>query len=355
MSDHLTRGAHSTLYVELRRHPEKFRDFLRMSVESFDVLLQQVKTRIQCQDNQLRRRVSPEERLIVTLRFLATGESFSSLNFQFFLGKSTISSIVRDTCKALWECLHQEFIPHPSVQQWIDIADKFWEVTRFPNCVGAVNGKHILIQRPSNPESEFLSTIIMAIANAEYKFVAVDIGQYGRTNESRVIRNSAMVRRLYSGDFGLPAARPFPGTDGSPMPFVFVGDEASQMCGNLVKPYSRQGLNYRQRVYNHRLTRARRSVEYAFGIMTSRWQIFTRPIQVSPTVVKDLVKAAVVLHNFILSKEPLPIDYEEMVSSLSGLQGSSRRSNVAFKQMRNYFSQYFLSEHGWVDGQDCMI
>ncbi|XP_056391153.1 uncharacterized protein LOC130284639 [Hyla sarda] len=151
-------------------------------------------------------------------------------------------------------------MPQPSTQQWINITDKSWEVANFPNCVGAVDGKHIRIQKPSNTGSEFFnykkyfSIILIAIANAQYKFVAVDIDSYGRSNDSRVFKSSAMGKRLYSGDFGLPAPRPFPGTEGPPMPFVVVGDEAFQMCANLLKPYSNRGRNFRQRIYNYRLT-----------------------------------------------------------------------------------------------------
>ncbi|XP_069800071.1 uncharacterized protein [Dendropsophus ebraccatus] len=288
-----------------------------MSKSSFEDLLRHVGPTIQRQNTRFRRSVSPEERLMVTLRYLATGESFSSLHFQFRLGKSTISGIVRDTCKALWDSLREDFIPHPSAQQCMDIADKFFEVTQFPNCVGAVDGKHIRIQKPQNTGSQFynykkyFSVILMAIADAQYKFVAVDIGLFGWTNDSRVFKNSSMGRRLYTGTFGLPDPRPFPGTDGPLVPFVVVADEAFQMCENLLKPYSSRGLNYRQRIYNYRLTRARRFVECAFGILMAKWRVFTRPIQLQPDVVDELIKAAVVLHNFVLSKEPISSELTE--------------------------------------------
>ena len=42
--------------------------------------------------------ISPTERFTHTLRFLATGESFLSLSFQFRISKSTISYIVQEVC-----------------------------------------------------------------------------------------------------------------------------------------------------------------------------------------------------------------------------------------------------------------
>ncbi|XP_044155428.1 uncharacterized protein LOC122941999 [Bufo gargarizans] len=73
----------------------------------------------------------------------------------------------------------------------------------------------------------------MAIADANYRFITVDIGAYGRTNNSIAFKNSAMERLLYSKDFRLPPPRPLPGTDGPPMPFVVVGDKSFQMWRTL--------------------------------------------------------------------------------------------------------------------------
>ncbi|XP_056408302.1 uncharacterized protein LOC130309503 [Hyla sarda] len=158
------------------------------------------------------------ESTVATLRFLASGESFSSLHFQFLLGISTISWFVQTICNALWYCLQADFLPQPSAEHWLGIAEKFQEVTQFPNCVGAIDGKHIRFQKPAHTGSEyynykkFFSTILMAVADAQYRLIAVDIGSYGRTNDSRVFKNSAMGRRIYSDEMGLPEARAFPWT-----------------------------------------------------------------------------------------------------------------------------------------------
>ncbi|XP_056422786.1 uncharacterized protein LOC130362407 [Hyla sarda] len=294
----MSHGAHSTLYVELRQHHEKFASYPRMSAATFDDLLPCISERICHQDTGLRRSILAEEPLIVTLRFLATGESFSSLH-QFRLGTSTISGIVWTTCKAPWDCLLADILPQPSAEHWFGIAEKFQEVTQFPNCVGAIDGKHIRIQK-------FFSTILMAVADVQYRFIAVDIGSNGRTNDSCVFKNSAMGRRIYSGEMELPEARAFLGTDGPPMPFVFVGGKAFQMCANLLKPYSSRGLYHCKRIFNYRLSHARRYVECAFGIFAGKWRIFTRPIQLHPDMVDQFVKATVVFQNFILTKEPPP-------------------------------------------------
>ncbi|KAM4034471.1 uncharacterized protein ACNLHF_021105 [Anomaloglossus baeobatrachus] len=271
----MTRGIFSTLYMELRGNPEKFSNYVRILVENFDILVGYVVDQIRKTDTYCRYSISPEERLLVTLRFLATGESLSSLHYQFRLGISTISGISRHTCRALWDCLQEEFIPQPTRDRWLDIAEKFNQICQFPNCLGAVDGKHIRIVKPAASGSEyynykkFFSIVLMAITDAQYKFIAVDIGAYGRSNDSQVFKMSTMRRQLYVNTLDIPSARPLPDTCDPPMPYVFVADEAFQLSEHLLKPYASRGLMPTQKIFNYRLSRARRMVECTFGILTT--------------------------------------------------------------------------------------
>ncbi|XP_073411611.1 uncharacterized protein [Dendrobates tinctorius] len=173
---------HTTPSTAPGKHTEKFTDYTRMTKETFPYLLGRVKEVIRRQDTQLRRAITPEERLLVTLRFLATGETLSSLHFQYRIGISTLSGIVADTCQALWNVLCPKFMPMPTTEKWLEIADRFWTVCNFPNCLGAVDGKHIQIIKPKRTGSEsynnkkYFSTVLMAIADADCIFIAVDIG-----------------------------------------------------------------------------------------------------------------------------------------------------------------------------------
>ncbi|XP_044139368.1 protein ALP1-like [Bufo gargarizans] len=360
-SRRMTRGVFSVLYLELRANPEKFYNYMRMTVESYDQLLQRISSTIERQDTRMRRPISPSERLMVTIRYLATGETLTSLHYQYRIGISTLCEIVKDTCRALWATMHEDYIPHPTTERWIQIADKFMQTCQFPNCLGAVDGKHIRIVKPSKSGSEYFnykkyfSIILMAIADAEYRFVAVDIGAYGRTNDSMAFKTSAMGRRLYSKQFGLPPARPLPGTDGPPMPFVVVGDEAFQMCENLLKPYSSRDLNSTKRIFNYRLTRARRLVECAFGILVAKWRVLNKAINLKVETIDHVVKACVVLHNYLLSEEPLRLDPQDVDCTLTRMQNVSSRSTVAISRMRDGFANYFVSEAGSVPWQNNVL
>lgn len=192
----------------------------------------------------------------------------------------------------------------------------------------------------------------MSIADAKYCFIAVDIGRYGRTNDSLVFKESKIGRLLYEGPLGLPSLRPLPGTEGPPMPFVVVADEAFQMSQNLLKPYASRTLTSTQRIFNYRLTRARRYIECTFGILSGKWRVLTTTLQLRPEHVDEVVKACVVLHNFVISKEPFLLDMTETESNMISLENVAPRSTIEVMRMRDRFVEYFLSDVGRLSWQD---
>lgn len=84
------------------------------------------------------------------------------------------------------------------------------------------------------------------------------------------------------------------------MPYVFVGDEAFQLTSNVMKPFS--GLHNKrtkERIFNYRSSRARRVSENAFGIMSSSFRIFRKPILLEPGTATKVTLAAIHLHNYL--------------------------------------------------------
>jgi len=80
-------------------------------------------------------------------------------------------------------------------------------------------------------------------------------------------------------------------------PYVFVGDKAFQLQENFIKPNSLSVLNTERPMYNYCHSRARRVVENFFGISTSRFGIFQKPITLSPEKANIIVLACCCLHN----------------------------------------------------------
>jgi hypothetical protein len=87
-------------------------------------------------------------------------------------------------------------MPENNEATWRKIADKFASRTNFPNCLGAVDGKHIRLKKPNCTGSEFInyknffSVVLMAVVDADYCFISVDIGSHGSASDSHVFQRS---------------------------------------------------------------------------------------------------------------------------------------------------------------------
>ena len=100
--------------------------------------------------------ITASERLAVTLTFLATGETYRSLSFQFRISRAAISYIIKEVCSATAKHLGPHFLRVPSSsEEWLAIANTFQQKWQYPNCIGAIDGKHIVMQPPPNAGSYF--------------------------------------------------------------------------------------------------------------------------------------------------------------------------------------------------------
>ena len=103
------RGAYNNILQELKLTDEEhFRSYLRMNTDVFQMLIERTKTKLTKKTTNMRLPIPPEVKIAVTLRFLATGESYSSLMYQYRVSKAAISNFVPMVCDAIIESLQAE-------------------------------------------------------------------------------------------------------------------------------------------------------------------------------------------------------------------------------------------------------
>ena len=116
-----------------------------MSPERYDHLFAMVvHPLIAKQNTRFRKAITSYERLSLTLRFLATGESQISLIYLFRMGRNTVSKILSETCDAIYHhALAPEYLRPPhTVADWKNISKTFSEIWNLPHVLGAIDGKH---------------------------------------------------------------------------------------------------------------------------------------------------------------------------------------------------------------------
>lgn len=188
----------------------------------------------------------------------------------------------------------------------------------------------------------------MAIVDHNYCFKYIDVGCNGRISDGGVFRNCNMFTKLENGF--LPAGS------------FLVGDDAFPLKPYLLKPFSGNNLTLGQKLFNYRLSRARRIVENGFGILVSKFRIFEKPIPFAPHKVDKILRVCCALHNWLRLREgngyltPGSIDVEDLENAniisgswreiqsngmLSLKRNSGNHSSLAARQFREKFVEYF--------------
>ncbi|XP_066970013.1 putative nuclease HARBI1 [Macrobrachium rosenbergii] len=233
-------GAHAKLLRELfEEDTSSYKNSVCMSPEDFHYLLEIVSPKIRKRDTQLRKAITPSERLAVTLRFLVSGDSYHSLMHLFRIPVPTISIIVPEVCEALYTSLQEDFLKVPnSNEEWNKVADEFQEKCQFPNCMGAIDGRHIVLKQPQNSGSLSFnykgtnSIVLMALVDANYKFLYIDVGCNGRISDGGVFANCSLSQALENNILNVPNGRPLDYTRSNrQIPLVAIGDDAFPLKG----------------------------------------------------------------------------------------------------------------------------
>ncbi|KAK4291754.1 hypothetical protein Pmani_035441 [Petrolisthes manimaculis] len=169
-----------------------------------------VSPEIQKQNTHLREAIPPEQRLSVTLRYLATGESRRSLGFQYRISHNLISKIIPEVSSAIFTSLKQNYLKLPTTkEEWFAVAHDFHSMWNFPNCIGAMDGKRFLLTKPSNTGALYYdykshhSMIMLALVDANYKFLFVDVGTQGRASDAGVWEK-CILREYLEGAQSVP-------------------------------------------------------------------------------------------------------------------------------------------------------
>ena len=117
-------GAYHTLFRELAAEDTLgFGEYMRMPHAKFQALVEVVGPLLTKQETHMRSSIAPKERLALAIRYLATGETFQSLSFQFRIGKSTVSQIVMEACDAIYQVLGRQHLKMPNaIENWREIA-----------------------------------------------------------------------------------------------------------------------------------------------------------------------------------------------------------------------------------------
>lgn len=264
-----------------------------------------------------------------------------------------------------------------SKEEWLAVAKGYEEKWNFPQCIGAIDGKHIQLQAPIHSGSQYFnykstfSIVLMAVVDADYNFLFADVGCQGRISDGGVIKNTEFYKSLENKTLMIPEPTYLKNSENK-MPYVFVADEAFQLKDNIMKPFS--GVQQKgsiQRSFNYRLSRARRVVENVFGILSTVFRVLRKPILLEPNNAELVVFTCIYLHIFLRKQEItngcFSYDVEKDgninegtwrqdnidMGSFTSLSRVGRKPTRTAEEIRLEFAKYFFSERlPWQDNYE---
>lgn len=210
------------------------------------------------------------------------------------------------------------------------------------------------------------SIVLLALVDHDYCFLYADIGAKGRISDGGVFNNSILWEKICANSINLPQPSLLPNSNVS-VPYVFLGDGAFALSSHIMKPFpGHHAVGTPQRLFNQQLSRTRVIVENAFGILSNKFRIFKKPMQLNEVKASVITKTCVLLHNFLRKSRtsrniytpPGSLDlYKdgELISQgswrnnkencFSCLQPVARRASNDAIQIRQKFMHYFEQQH----------
>jgi hypothetical protein len=124
------------------------------------------------------------------------------------MGDSTVGLIVKETVHILWDVLQPLHMPPPTAEKFKKISDEYQSIWYFPQCLGAIDGKHVRIICLAHSGTMYFdykphySIVLQGVANASYKFTIID--GYGKQSDGGTLRSSRMFETMRNRSLDIP-------------------------------------------------------------------------------------------------------------------------------------------------------
>lgn len=242
------------------------------------------------------------DKLLLTLRFLATGDFYISLGDFVGVHKTTAGRVIKQGIIAICN-LFPQYVYLPRTQEEQEAGKRnFYNISHFPRVIGAIDCTHIKIQSPGgeNPEvyrnrKGFFSLNCQVVCNAQLKIIDLVSRWPGSANDSHIFENSAVKMRLQNREMG----------NG-----VLVADRGYAVKTYILTPLDNP-RNEVETLYNEAQIRTRNVIERLFGIWKRRFPILSFGIRCKLELAQRIISACAVLHNIAIEHNEALFEIED--------------------------------------------
>ena len=120
--------------------------------------------------------------------------------------------------------------------------------------------------------------MLLAIADANYKFIYIDIGAFGKDSDSSIFERTDFYKKLENNELDIRKGQPLPGTVGPNMTYTVISDEAFPLSQNVIRHYSGNVLSHKKR-FSTTDCLGSAGMYSTIGILSNKWKIFQKSYQ----------------------------------------------------------------------------
>lgn len=180
------------------------------------------------------------------------------------MGRPTVNGIIAEVVAALVHVLKTEVETPRNCEAWMNVAKDLYNMWNYPMLLGTSNnGSHNFNYK------QRLSVVLLALSDAHLRFLYIDVGTNGRVRDGGVYAKSMLKKAMGGNRLNMPLEGLLPGTS-TAMHYHMVGDDMFPMSVRMLKPFPGQNLHSGKRIFIYKLSRARRVIENAFGVLCSQ-------------------------------------------------------------------------------------
>lgn len=288
--------------------------------------------------------MSPEDKVLLTLRYYATGSMLIVCGDFIGIHKSTASRIVKLVSHNI-AILRPQFVNSPNNENDLKkVKQDFYNIAKFPTVIGALDCTHVKIKSPGGDNAEvyrnrknFFSINVQTICDANLKIQDIVARWPGSSHDSTIFNNSEIRRKLEISEMRDCVLVADSGYAQRNYVMTLVGSP-----NTVIDPAS--GI-YEEAVakYNESLIRTRNTVERSYGVWKRRFPIIATEINVKNTSSQSIIVATAVLHNIACNfGESVPrvtteIESLILITEFNNPGEGANAANIT----RNKFLRYF--------------
>lgn len=287
------------------------------------------------------RYVTPEQQLLVLLRFLASGNMQLTVADVVRVSQPTVSRILVKVCDAFFPHIHNVIRMPETPDELEKAAAEFFAFANFPRTIGAIDCTHIKIQSPGGPlvcvcvcvcecvqtaclkidfylflqaegyrnRKNYFSLNVQTISSANLKVLNIVSRWPGATHDQTIFRASRIRERFEAGAFGR---------------FILVGDSGYANTIYLATPFTARNpdlpTNPHMQAYQRAIIRTRNVVERQYGVLKRRFPALAYGLRVETTTAQKLITVAAMLHNICIDCNEAPPPMDDAVERILELE-----------------------------------